>query len=247
LPERFIKNPTFPAKMDLLIRQKGIDKADRIQLVIAYVLQIILLLTITYALLQRNYLSAFATFGILFLTFLPAIIRKKFRVYIPVELEVIAVVFIFAAVFLGEIHAYYTKFWWWDAILHTVSGFLIGLGGFMLVYILNEEEKVHLKMRPGFVAIFAFAFALAIGSLWEILEFTLDNTLGTAMQKSGLIDTMWDLIVDGLGAAVIAILGYVYLKTQKSYFIDRIIRRLIRKNPHIFRTRRFFRKRSLNK
>jgi uncharacterized membrane protein YjdF len=68
-------------------------------------------------------------------------------------------------------------------------------------------------MRPRFVAIFAFVFAVAIGALWEVIEFAMDRLFGTTMQKpilgdpSGLTDTVWNLIVDALGAAVISAFG----------------------------------------
>lgn len=61
-------------------------------------------------------------------------------------------------------------------------------------------------------------FALGVGALWEIFEFTMDSLFGMNMQKpmlgdpSGLTDTMWDLIVDATGALVISVLGWRYLK-----------------------------------
>ena len=98
-------------------------------------------------------------------------------------------------------------------MLHTLSGAIIGAIGFSLVYMLNEKDRVAMKLSPVFVAIFSFGFALSIGTLWEIFEFLMDSLFGFDMQKSGLIDTMWDLIVDALGALVISVLGYLYLKS----------------------------------
>src|SRR5690606_30887329 len=99
------------------------------------------------------------------------------------------------------------------AVLHGASGFLLGILGFLLVYVLNEKEEIGLDMKPGFVALFAFVFAVALGALWEIFEFAMDSAFGLNMQKSGLVDTMWDLIVDTAGALVMAVLGYGYLRT----------------------------------
>jgi hypothetical protein len=90
-------------------------------------------------------------------------------------------------------------------------------------------------MKPGFVALFSFAFAVAVGSIWEIFEFTMDSFLGLNMQKSGLVDTMWDLIVDALGALVIAVLGYFYTKSGTEYFVEKWIDKFIEANPRIFR------------
>ena len=107
---------------------------------------------------------------------------------------------------------------------------LLGVIGFLLVYVLNETEEIDLHMKQGFVAFFAFLFAIGIGSLWEIFEFTMDTIFSMNMQKamlndpSGLTDTMWDLIVDTLGALIIAVLGFGYLKSAKNEsFLERWI------------------------
>ena len=220
----------------LLFKEKRLDRADKIQLVISYILQIIILGTAIFSLIRKQWLNTFLVLGILGLTFLPAIVRKNYRVFLPVEFDLISIIFIFFAVFLGEWHSYYTKFWWWDTLLHTSSGFLLGIVGFTLVYVLNAEKKIHLKMKIGFVAIFAFAFALTLGTFWEIVEFILDNLLGFNMQQNGLSDTMWDLIVDGLGALVVSVIGYLYHKKGTFLLFDRTIHRLVDKNPQLFRS-----------
>jgi uncharacterized membrane protein YjdF len=96
-------------------------------------------------------------------------------------------------------------------------------------------------MRPGFIAFFAFCFAIAVGALWEIFEFAMDELVGTNMQKpflgdpSGLTDTMWDLIVNALGALAIALFGYLYMKRGMSSPVERWIGQLIARNPRMFR------------
>ena len=173
-------------------------------------------------------------FGILVLTFTPAIIRRNYKVFLPVEFDFITILFVFLAVFLGEIESYYYRFWWWDTVLHTSSGFLIGIAGFLLLYLLNSERKIHQRMSPLFISLFAFAFALALGTLWEIFEFSMDQFFQLNMQKGGLVDTMWDLIVDTLGAVVISVLGYFYLKKGNFLIFDRMIHRFIDGNPRLF-------------
>ncbi len=159
--------------------------------------------------------------------------------HIPSEFEALTVVFVFASLFLGEVRGYYVRFWWWDAALHTASGFLLGILGFLLVYVLNEKDNIEFHMKPGFVALFAFMFALGIGALWEIFEFAMDSLVGMNMQKSGLQDTMWDLIVDAVGAGTIAVLGYGWLKRKNAAsFLERWIHRFIETNPQLFRRAR---------
>ena len=221
--------------MPLLIKDKKMDGGDRFQLILSYFMQLIVIIGIVIFAVRGNWVSMVACIGILFLTFLPSIVRRKYNVYLPLEIDFVVIGFIFAAIFLGEIQGYYTRFWWWDSFLHTGSGLLLGLTGFLLIYILNEEKRVHVKMKPGFVALFAFAFAVMMGGVWEIFEFGMDSFFSLNMQSSGLVDTMWDLIVDTIGAGVISLLGYFYLKKGKSLIFDRVIHRFVKRNPQLFK------------
>jgi uncharacterized membrane protein YjdF len=208
---------------------------------LTFFLQIILVAEIVAATWQQQWLAMVLTIGILLITLAPLLIGRFFRVFIPPEFVLLAILFVFASLFLGEVRGYYTRYWWWDIALHTSSGFLLGIVGFLLVHVMNEVEDINLYMRPGFVAFFAFLFAVAIGALWEIFEFAMDALFGMNMQKpmlgdpSGLTDTMWDLIVDTLGALVISILGYRYVRTGKNEsFLERWIQDFVKGNPSMF-------------
>ena len=201
-------------------------------------LKIALLIGAGLSLIRGNYEVAAITLGIIFITFLPVLLGQRFQVRIPSEFELLAVIFIFASLFLGEVRGYYIRYWWWDIVLHTGAGFLFGILGFLLVHVLNEKEDVELDLKPGFVALFAFVFALAFGTLWEIFEFTVDQVFGTNMQKSGLVDTMWDMIVNSIGALTIAILGWGYLRKKGAdSFLERWIQDFIKANPRFFKSR----------
>ncbi|MBE0486986.1 hypothetical protein [Marinobacter sp.] len=204
-------------------------------------LQLILLLEAVLAVWGQRWFTAFLTGMIILITLFPILFERQFRIHIPPELQLAAIGFVFASLFLGEIHDYYNRFWWWDMALHTMSGFLLGILGFLLVHVMNETEKINVHLNPGFVAFFAFMFALGVGALWEIFEFTMDSVLGTNMQKpmlgdpSGLTDTMWDLIVDAIGALIISVLGWRYLKkADRTSFLERWIDSFIERNPRFF-------------
>jgi uncharacterized membrane protein YjdF len=208
---------------------------------IALALQMIMLIGLALSIYERQWLNAGVIIGILLLTALPMLIFRRWEIFIPPELELLTIAFIFAALFLGETRGYYGRFWWWDIALHTTSGMLLGIFGFLLVYVLNGIPRLDLHMRPGFVAFFAFCFALAVGVLWEIFEFAMDALLGLDMQKpflgdpSGLTDTMWDLIVDALGALTIAQTGYLNMKRGVPSPIERLTWQFIAGNPRMFR------------
>lgn len=216
--------------------------AARIHRFVLVALQFIMGLGLAGALVEQQWLNALVVLAIMLLTLVPAALGRRLQVLdIPAEFEVLAVVFVFAALFLGEVRGYYARFWWWDIALHTTSGLLLGILGFLLVYVLNASARIDLHMRPRFVALFAFVFAVAVGALWEIFEFGMDRLFGMNMQKpmfddpSGLTDTMWDLIVDTLGAAVISGLGWWFMHRQTRSFIQVWIRKFIARNPRLFR------------
>lgn len=191
-----------------------------------------------WALLEGRWLAAATTTAIIVITLLPLVLGKRFAVTIPPEFELLAVVFIYGSLFLGEVQGYYLRFWWWDAVLHAGSGVLLGILGFLLVHTMNELESVELQLRPRFVALFAFTFSIGMGALWEIFEFSMDQLFNLNMQKSGLIDTMWDLIVDTAGALFISLVGWSYLsKAGTNSFLERWIAKFIEANPRLFRSK----------
>lgn len=166
--------------------------------------------------------------------FIPSMISKKTKIIIPSSMYIVYVIFLYAAIFLGEVRDFYYRIPHWDTILHTFSGAGIGALGFSLVNLLTKEEKVKVNLSPFFIALFSFCFAVMIGVFWEIYEFTFDGLLGLNMQKfalengsrllgrAALMDTMKDLIVDSLGALSMSILGYISLKYKKGW-LDKLL------------------------
>jgi len=212
----------------------------RVRLAILLLLQLVMSIELFLLLREGVWISSAWLFAIMAITGAPIVLGRRLPVRIPLEYEVLSILFVFASLFLGEFRSYYERFWWWDIALHGTSGLLLGILGFLLVYVLNENKRIDLHMRPGFVALFAFMFALTVGTIWEIFEFAMDQFFGTVMQKpmlgdpSGLTDTMWDLIVDLIGAAVICGFGWWNMRRNSSSFLDRWIGDFIEKNPRFF-------------
>ena len=161
--------------------------------------------------------------------FLPSILERRLKFDIPSNMEILYVIFLYCAIFLGEVRNFYYQVPHWDTILHTFSGAMLGALGFSVVSLMNQNKKWHLNLSPAFVAFFAFCFAITLGVAWEIYEFTFDGLLGLNMQKFALedgtllqgrlalTDTMKDLIVDAIGGIVISIIGFISLKYKKGW------------------------------
>lgn len=224
--------------------------AESIHRRVSFVLLAIVLSEMLVALLRQHWATALLTMGIAVIISIPLVIVPRLHVYIPPQFQLLTIAIVFAALFLGEVRDYYTRFAWWDTALHGITGFLMGMVGFLIVYMFNEVEHIGLRMKASFVAFFAFMFALGAGAIWEIGEFVLDEMLGTNLQKpmlddpSGLTDTMFDLVVDALGALIICVYGYIHLKRpHKSSFLGRWIASFITNNPRLLRYTRRARRR----
>ncbi len=176
---------------------------------------------------------AAVTFG---LTLLPQVAARRIGVMLPASFATWIVLFIFATIFLGEAFDFYNRYWWWDIALHTGSALGFGLIGFLFIFMLFEGDRY--AAPPWAMAFFAFCFAMTIGAVWEIFEFAMDQNFGLAMQKTGLVDTMWDLIVDALGAGVGAAAGFFFLKGRELPGLTRALKQFIEMNRRLFRKAR---------
>ena len=165
---------------------------------------------------------------------LPTFLTKHFHFELPAALYIMYILFLYGAIFLGEVRSFYYTVPNWDVFLHAFSSLMAGSFGFMAVALLNRNEHVPIRLSPFFVALFAFCFAVTIGALWEIYEFSFDGFLGLNMQKfmtadgemlagrAALTDTMKDIIVDCLGALTASVAGYISLKNGRGWASDMI-------------------------
>ncbi|MBQ6613937.1 MAG: hypothetical protein IIX18_01315 [Clostridia bacterium] len=141
-------------------------------------------------LVGENYEGAALCLLTLVLFLLPAFVEKTFRVELPTTLEIITIVFVFAAEILGEIAEYYVRFPIWDTLLHTTTGFLAASVGLSLIDLLNRSERFKINLSPWFVAIVSFCFSMTVGVVWEFFEFGMDVFVGTDMQKDTVLDVI---------------------------------------------------------
>ena len=145
---------------------------------------------------NQNYENVLLCVLTLVLFMLPSAFERRLHIDLPDTLEIIILLFIYAAEILGEIQSYYTNFPGWDTMLHTMNGFLCAAIGFALVDILNREESVSLHLSPFFMAVTAFCFSMTIGVLWEFFEFSMDQFLLFDMQKDTVLHTISTVNLD---------------------------------------------------
>lgn len=163
------------------------------------VLRLAVILVLIAQFFKGNFENVFLCILTLVLFLVPTFIERKIHVDLPDTLEIIIMLFIFAAEILGEIQAYYITFPYWDTMLHTLNGFLCAAIGFALVDILNRSERFSIQLSPIFLAITAFCFSMTIGVLWEFFECTMDQFFFLDMQKDTVVHTISSVMLDPAG------------------------------------------------
>lgn len=235
-------------------------------------LRVSVILVLVAQLFNQNFENVFLCVLVLFLFSLPTMLEKRLSIELPDTLEIIILLFIYAAEIMGEIGAYYIKHPYWDTVLHTLNGFLCAAIGFSLLDLLNRQKRITFQLSPLYLAVVAFCFSMTVGILWEFFECTMDQLFFLDMQKDiiiheigtvkldptggntpvrlkdivdvivvqgdgtqtalglggyldiGLLDTMTDLFVNFVGAAVFSVIGYFYVRSRgKNRFAKRFI------------------------
>ena len=175
-------------------------RAKKGAVVTVYVaLRLMVIAVLVAQVFKRNFENVFLCGLTLLLLLVPTFVERKIHVDLPDTLEIIIMLFIFAAEILGEIQAYYITFPYWDTMLHTINGFLCAAIGFALVDILNRSERFSIQLSPLFLAITAFCFSMTIGVLWEFFECTMDQLFLLDMQKDTVVTTISSVMLDPAG------------------------------------------------
>lgn len=196
----------------------------------------LLLLAAIGAAFEGRWALTFVALATLALALAPLVLAKRFDITLPLPFVAATTLFLIASIFMGEAFDFYEKVWWWDIALHGSSSIGFGLIGFVFVLMMFEGDRF--AAPPWAMCLMAFALAVTVGTSWEIFEFTADRWFGLNMQKSGLEDTMGDLIVNVFGACLAAWLGYVYLRASDRSFWTWPIDRFVALNKRLFRKTR---------
>lgn len=193
----------------------------------------LLILSAIAAAFEGRWSLSFVALATLALAMAPVFLARRLDIRLPLPFVVAITLFVMASIFMGEAFDFYERVWWWDIALHGSSAIGFGLVGFVFVLMMFEGDRF--AAPPWAMCLMAFGLAVTVGTCWEIFEFVMDQSFGLNMQKSGLQDTMGDLMVDVIGAAFSAWLGYVYLRAKDPSFWTWPIDRFVALNKRLFR------------
>lgn len=177
--------------------------------IVTNAIRILLAVEAVLAAVQANFPAVFVTLAALALTFLAPTLVSRVGLRLPPSFLAAMALFILATLYLGELHDFYGRLWWWDLALHFGSAMGFGIIGFLLIFMLFEGDRY--AAPPWAIGVLSFCVAVTVGTLWEVFEFFMDTAFGFNMMKSGLPDTMGDLIVNALGAALSSLAGVAYV------------------------------------
>ncbi|MCD7946743.1 MAG: hypothetical protein LUG13_00380 [Oscillospiraceae bacterium] len=161
-----------------------------------FILRAVVVAIMVAQFLNGNYENFFLCILALILFAIPSFVERNIHIDVPDTLEIMILLFIFAAEILGEIRAYYIAFPYWDTMLHTVNGFLCAAIGFSLVDILNRHKALSFTLSPIFMSLVAFCFSMTIGVMWEFIEFLMDTVFRLDMQKDSIVGVISSVMLD---------------------------------------------------
>ena len=159
---------------------------------------------------------------------LPDHLKDKLGLKIPIMLETSLTVFAFCGFVLGDVFDFYKKIPVWDSILHAFSGIILAYVGFVIDYFV-KRDSINLSMGHMYICVSVVLFSLALGAIWEIGEYLVDDIFGTNNQQymkstrgtlygkedepllghEALNDTMKDLMLDLAGASIVGVVEYL--------------------------------------
>ena len=169
---------------------------NKTTLTVYLVLRGLIIFILIRAVLRREYQSVFLCSLSLVLMIMPSIISRRLKIVLPDTLEIVILLFIFAAEILGELNSFYVRVPHWDTMLHTINGFLCAAIGFALVDMMNRNDRFTFQLSPLYLAIVSFCFSMTVGVLWEFFEFSGDYFLGMDMQKDTIVTAIHSVNLD---------------------------------------------------
>lgn len=188
-------------------------KSKNLPIIFALIYIIMLFITV----FSRHQWSAFmlsilALIGIS-VPFIISYVAAEKGISLPPHFIITMLLFSFGAQYLGELYRYYERFPWWDLFLHGFFGFYgVIIGVFVTNNLIKRESFITMERFLIFKVIFAFAFTMTLGVLWELFEFAGDFILRTNMTGGDLMDTSTDLIIKGSIALITSLIYYFHLK-----------------------------------
>ncbi|MEY7850916.1 hypothetical protein AB7C87_17150 [Natrarchaeobius sp. A-rgal3] len=198
---------------------EGVVLSDRLglsvrwQIQLVRFMQIVLVGILIYGILTLQVPVATNAALALAITFIPAVLERDYQIAIEPGLAL----WVASAVFLHALGTagLYDAIAPYDHLTHMLSATVVAAAGYAAIRAVHlHDPAIHLPRWAMFA--FTLVFVLAMGVIWEILEFFVDQgALALGMEpilaQHGIDDTIVDMMFNTLGALIVATWGTVYL------------------------------------
>ncbi len=163
-----------------------------------------------FSIYKQDWIWAFASFFAFILSMSPLFIERNFKISLPWIMELLIVIPLVLHVWGGVLNLYSIPYY--DKIAHFISSAIIAFLALIIIYVLDVYWE-GLKMDLFMVGFFIVIFTIAIGGIWEILEFISDLIIvGAPTAQVSLNDTMMDLIYDSMAGIIVGIGGTIGIR-----------------------------------
>ena len=191
------------------------NRNSKLTIGLAVMFELILIVSGILSIASREWENLFLIMLAMICLFLPFVITqvvKKKNIVLPSSFQIITLLFIILAQYFGEIKKFYQIFWWWDLLLHGIFGsYAVIIALHLIRGIIRKDEGTSEERFALFAITFSICFSIALGTIWEIFEFSGDYLLKTNMVKGGLVDTATDLLVKISAASITSVIYYFRL------------------------------------
>lgn len=166
----------------------------------------------------------FEDIGMLVLTFILTFynwfLKKVFKINLNIYSRILLSLLIFLAQCLGTTLNFYDLYDNWDLIVHFIFGIVMFIVGYDIFSNL-DKRYCDIKLNKKIKIIFSILFALSVGSIWEMYEYSVDGILNLDTQRTGELigrmaikGTMTDLFSPTIGTLLTVIMFLIANKKE---------------------------------
>lgn len=171
-----------------------------------------------------------------YMLMLPSMMARKVRWEYPNAYNLLLLVLAYFSLISGSLFFALGIGSLWTVISQLVAGAMVGGIGFLISYALLRGEIEAGHIDPMAVALFSFVTGLALGALWEIIEYILDALLSWQLQ-AGLGETMADLGAAAVGSGAVAVSALFYMRNPRPSLFHRLLNNTLGKAPTLMSRR----------
>ena len=198
------------------------NNAAKVQRPLSYIIRIVLLASIAYAIYAHSWRVLFIDLLLLILVLIPSI-TKKYDIDLPKEVDFIILGFVIVTFFLGSIRG---------IVIQAFFGLAIGFVSLAFILIITKNSKI--KINPLFTYIASISISMGIGASSELVKFLLKIYFGYEIRLVDYNYAMASLAFVFLGSFIATSLTLAHLKDYDLPILKHIIKRFKKKNPNLF-------------